>query len=165
MRKTIIRVLKIIGYSIAALACIFVTFIIIGRIITFVHRNDWKERTTPLPQSTVHMLCANFDLDETNKLCNGREVIYGPDFYKIIVESFRPYEWKGSKEDAASYDEVERKIGQFKYDCESVVTEGDGFSYFVCYYDLRGDREFIIGNFFSYPDNLVYRINFPWGED
>ncbi len=128
-------------------------------------RDDWKQRTTPLPQEKIAVLCKNFDLKQDHKLCTGKKDVYGPDFYDIIRDTFRPYEEYKVKEKAATYDEIEEKIGAFKYKCFPVVHQADGFTYFNCDYDLRGDREFIIGIFYTYPDNVVYSIYTPMGYD
>jgi len=127
---------------------------------------DWKSKTTPLPPEKIAILCENFDLPQDFRLCSGKKEIYGPDFYEIIRDTFRPYEeYNIDSSEAATYDEVEEKLGTFKYDCLPVVQQADGFTYFRCAYDLRGDGEFIIGIIFTYPDNAVFRINTPMGYD
>jgi len=127
--------------------------------------DDWKQRTTPLPSETVTTLCENFDLD-ADSLCDGKKAVYGPDFYRVIRDAFRPYEAYGiASSEAATYAEVEDRIGIFRYECEPIVTTGDGFTFFSCDYDLRGDREFIIGIMYTYPENAVFRINTPMGFD
>jgi hypothetical protein len=130
------------------------------------HRIDWKQRTTPLPSETVAQLCANFGLEKDASLCKGKRDVYGPDFYEIIRDTFRPYEaYEIPSSEAATYEDVEETIGIFKYECDDVATTGDGFSFYSCRYDLRGDREFIIGIIYTSPDNAVFRINTPMGFD
>lgn len=127
---------------------------------------DWKSKTSPLPHETITILCSSFDLEKDHPLCAGEEEVYGPDFNNIIWDAFRPYEaFETESSEAATYDEVEEKIGIFKYQCEPVVQEGDGFTYFICNYDLRGDREFPIAIMFTYPDNAVFRIMINMGYD
>lgn len=122
-------------------------------------RDEWKKRTTPLPVETIKLLCNSFGLSLQNSLCNGRREVYGLDFMNIIRDTFRPYEAYGiPRSEAATYKEVEQKIGRFKYECEPVVHQADGFSYFRCFYDLRGDRAFIMTIFYSYPEEAVVRI-------
>jgi len=136
--------------------------------LEFIRYGDqWKERTTPLPHATIDTLCASFNLEKSHPLCNdSKGDIYGPDFYEIIRDTFRPYEaYEIPSSESATYEEVEEKIGMFKYECRDVITNGDGFSYFRCWYDLRGDREFIIGIMYTYPDKAVFRINTPMGFD
>jgi hypothetical protein len=134
--------------------------------LRFVTYGDWKERTTPLPSETVAQLCASFYLEKDSSLCNGRRDVYGPDFYDIIRDTFRPYEeYEIPSSEAAIYDDVEEKLAGFKYECDPVVEQADEFSYFVCRYDLRGDREFIIGIIYTHPDNAVFRIMTPMGFD
>lgn len=158
---------RIAVIAVVILTIIFLLACIVG--ITL-DRNKWKKRTTPLPSDTVVILCTNFKLEEDHRLCSGKRDIYGPDFYKIIRETFRPYEEYNidkniDTNEAATYDEVENVIGMFKYECESVVYQADGFNSYVCRYDLRGDGEFTIGILFTYPDNVVYGIYTPMGYD
>ena len=136
------------------------------RLMLAIRSDSWKKRTTPLPKDTINLLCANFQLEKDYSLCNEKKDIYGPDFYDILRDTFRPYEEYGiPSSEAATYEDVEEKIGIFMYECDPVVTTGEGFSYFRCRYDFRGDREFIIGIMFTYPDNAVFRINTPMGFD
>jgi len=162
MRKTLISVLAV-AFLLAALLIPISSHIYINY---FKHEEDWKLRTSPLPQETIDTLCSNFNLESNNSLCIQAYAVYGPDFYEIIRDTFRPYEaYRISNTEAATYEQVEEKIGKFKVECESVVHQADGFSYFNCIYDLRGDREFIIGIMYSYPDDAVFRINTPMGFD
>jgi hypothetical protein len=129
-------------------------------------RDVWKQRTTPLPQESITILCGNFDMKQDHQLCSGKKDVYGPDFYDIIRNTFRPYEaYNIDSSEAATYDEVEEKIGIFEYGCFPVVHQTDGFSYFECVYDLRGDEEFFIDIIYTYPENAVVRINTPLGND
>jgi hypothetical protein len=146
-------------------ACVVLLVFTCGLVLTL-RSDDWKKRTTPLSPATVETLCTNFGLTKDHSLCNGRKEGYGPDYYDLIRDTFRPYEeYHIASSEAATYDEVKRKIGMFEYDCESVATTGDGFSFFICDDDLRGDREFIIGIMYTYPDNAVFRIMTPMGYD
>jgi|WetSurSiteA1Bulk_404760.scaffolds.fasta_scaffold24138_2 hypothetical protein len=144
---------------------IFNIFIIILNINTYLHRNDWKERTTPLPVTTIRNLCINFNIENDNPLCDGKKNIYNRDFFETIIDSLRPYWHKQDKVGTATFVVVEEKLGEYKIECESIITEGDGFSYYTCSYDLRGDGSYILYIWFTYPDNFVYRINTPMGED
>jgi hypothetical protein len=128
-------------------------------------RDDWKKRTTPLLPETVEALCVDFELEKDHRLCAGKRDVFGTDFYKIIRDTFRPNEYETGNSEASTYEEVEKKIGNFKYECDDVATTGDGFSFFSCRYDLRGDREFIIGIMYTYPEMAVFRINTPMGYD
>jgi len=146
-------------------ACIVLLIFTCGLILTL-RSDDWKKRTTPLPYETVTALCAKLGLAKDHSLCNGRKEVYAPDFHDILRDTFRPYEaYEIDSSEAATYEEVEKKIGVFKYECDDVATTGDGFSFYSCRYDLRGDREFIIGIMYTYPDNTVFRINTPMGYD
>lgn len=127
--------------------------------------DDWKQRTTPLPLESVKVLCENFNI-EKNSLCTGKKAVYGPDFYDVIRDTFRPYQqYEINSSEATTYEEVEKKIGIFRYECEPIVTTGDGFTFFSCSYDLRGDRKFVIEIMYTYPDNAAFRMNAPMGYD
>jgi hypothetical protein len=157
--KNLEKILLLLGF------CLLLLILGCGLLIDL-RSDDWKKRTTPLPMDIIMTLCFNFDLDKSHPLCSGKKDVYGPDFYDILRDTFRPYEeYEIPSSESATYEEVEEKIGMFKYECRDVITNGDGFSYFRCWYDLRGDREFIIGIIYSYPDNAVFRINTPMGYD
>ena len=82
-----------------------------------------------------------------------------PDFVSIIKDTFRPYEEYGTQiSEAATYDDVEKKIGKFRYECEPAETTGAGLTFFSCSYDLRGDREFVMTFLYTYPEKAVKRI-------
>ena len=153
----------LIGISIFSIPLLF--FLTIESIVDYYHRNDWKEITTPLPTSTTQLLCDKFDLSLDDKLCNGKSEIYGPDFYDTIKMAFKPFEDKESKNEAATYSEVENKIGKFRYMCEPSITDSTNFSYYRCFYDLCGDKKYVIVIMFTYPDDLVYRISTPMEND
>jgi hypothetical protein len=155
------KVIKVFLLCIGIPILLFAIFIIVGNIDTYIHRNDWKARTSPLDAGSVAQLCSDLGLSAQDDLCNGSAPVYGPDFYHDINNVFRPYKEFGEKDQAATYAEVKAVLGPYKTDCEDVVTNGDGFTYFECNYDIRGDGEFTIGISFTYPDNLVYRIMTP----
>lgn len=145
-----IRTAAIVGLAILAFIIVILNF---GS-----NRNNWKEKTTPLSVETIKILCQNFDIG-TSPLCNRKSDVYGPDFYRTITDAFRPSdEYNINDGEPATYKEVEERIGAFRYGCEPVATTGDGFSYFTCFYDLRGDRFWIIAIFFTYPEESVFRI-------
>jgi hypothetical protein len=58
----------------------------------YLHRDNWKVKTTPVAKETVNILCKNFELEKEHPLCNGKKGVYGPDFIDIIRDTFRPYE-------------------------------------------------------------------------
>ncbi len=132
----------------------------------------WKTQTSPLTEEQVSLLCANFGLEKDIR-CNGQQV-YGPDFYDDIVETFHPEEefrTYGFGPKPSTYDDVESKLGLFKVSCGEVITGSDmtlfggEFQYFKCQYDLRGDGVNILGITFRYPNETVWNITRPVGED
>jgi hypothetical protein len=124
------------------------------------HRDDWKTKTSPLPKQTISLLCERFGLSSQDRLCKDNRDVYGTDFFPVIRSTFQSelVPDTGSNK-AASFDAVEQKLGTFRYECEPTVHQADGYSYFVCYYDLRGDRAFVVAIVYSYPEKKVLRIN------
>jgi hypothetical protein len=160
------RKMKIIKRILITVGVLVIVSIFACLLAVALRQDDWKERTTPLPSHTIAILCANFQLEKDHQLCDGKKEVYGPDFYDIVRDTFRPYEeYEIASSEAATYDEVEKKLGNFKYECEPIVYQADGFNYFRCFYDFHGDREFIVVIFFTYPDMSVIRISTPMGYD
>jgi hypothetical protein len=152
MRKKILITVRII----VAIPVLVLLVLYINRAL---HQDDWKERTTPLPEETRDLLCSRFELSPDDPLCNGKKDVYAPDFVRIIKDTSRPYEeYRIQSSEAATYDDVEEKIGKFKYECEPDVHQADGLTYFICSYDLRGDREFVMAFLYTYPEKAVMRI-------
>jgi|GEM_PF-2049953 len=160
MNKKHLAYVILIPFGVIILLCMIL------QIHVYSHRDDYKERTTPLPKETIETLCANFEINKDDRLCNGKKEISAPDFYNTIRDTFRPYEaYNIPSSEAATYEEVQQKIGDFQYECESVVYQADGFTYFICSYDLRGDRALRVAIMFTYPENAVFRIMTPIGDD
>jgi len=135
-------------------------------IVSIRDREYFISRTTPLPQDAIETLCNSFNLTKDNSLCNDTKEVYAFDFYDAIRDDFKPYEaYEIDLRESATYQEVEKKIGVFKYECEPPIHQADGFSYFGCNYDFRGDREFIMHIMYSLPEEDVFRINTPMGLD
>jgi hypothetical protein len=159
MRRAIRAILIVVCAIVATPLLIRAYFILKGP------DDSWKQRTTALPSETVKLLCQEFKLSAAS-LCSGTQAVYGPDFYNAIRNTFRPYEEYGILGSAAaSYDEVEQKLGVFRYACDAVVHATNAPAYFLCYYDLRGDRVFTIAIMFTDPDKRVWRIHSPLGLD
>jgi hypothetical protein len=133
-------------------------------------RNEWKKKSTPLPQDRVDILCTNFGLTTSHKLCDGIGYVYGPDFFDLIRKNFNPKypqsPFSKSNKVPATYEQVENKIGVFKTDCESMVWyEYEQTYYYFCTYDLRGDGKYLITIGFDYPGNKVDKIIAPKGKE
>jgi hypothetical protein len=113
---------------------------------------NWKEKTTPLDPAVVKDLCATFSLPSEDPKCKPNSVVYAPDFFGVVRETFAPSDgvW-------ATYDQVQEKIGKYQYHYELPITTGDGFTYFVVGYDLQGDRVYPIAMFF-YEDGRLWRL-------
>jgi hypothetical protein len=155
--KTIMKLKEMVIISI--LVTIAVLLCSIPFLIQAAHQDDWKKRTTPLPQETKDLLCSSFELSPESALCGPYKDTYALDFVSIMEDKFRPYEtYKTKSSEAATYEEVEKIIGTFKYQCEPVVHQADGLIFCSCSYDLRGDRKFVVTILYTYPERAVMRI-------
>jgi hypothetical protein len=150
---------KIVIVTIAAIVGLFlllISFIAVrGVLIGFwdvPEKLNWKEKTTPLDPTIVRDLCMAFSLRLDDTRCQPDSIVYAPEFFDVIRETFAP-----STGTWATYDKVEGKIGKYQYKLEPPVTQADGTTYFVAKYDLRGDQVFPIGMFFDGNGNL-FRI-------
>ncbi|MFZ5911481.1 MAG: hypothetical protein ACOYYU_15825 [Chloroflexota bacterium] len=123
-------------------------------------RSNWEKTTTPLPHERIDILCKNFGLDKSHELCNGKRDVYGPDFYDLIQDTFKPELTYRAADDApATYEQVEKMIGIFKTECEPIAWLAyEQTYYYRCDYDLRGDGEYVISIGYDYPENTVYKI-------
>lgn len=123
-------------------------------------REGWKKTTTPLPQNRVSTLCKNFGLEISHEFCDGDGDVYGPEFYDLIIDTFKPkLTYRGANDVSSTYQQVEKLIGEFRIGCEpNVWDEYDQKYYYQCDYDLRGDGKYLIHITYEYPENSVYDI-------
>lgn len=128
-------------------------------------RDSWKTITSPLLPDQIMVLCRNFNLSK-EVVCNKKDV-YGPEFYPYIIDAFHPSEFAKSWDTTppATYDEVEKKLGQFKTTCYPGVTGSSTFQLLICDYDLRGDGAYTLGIYFEEPERTVFRIVGPLNDD
>lgn len=106
----------------------------------------------PLKSEVVQDICLRFDLPSNDSRCQFDAVVYSDDFNNTISDAL-----KTTNSRQLTFDQVEEKLGRYRYECEPKVTQADGTQSFRCYYDLQGDKIFRIGiSFFS--DGRVWRI-------
>ncbi len=135
------------------------------------NQEKWRNRTSPLSIEQRDLLCKNFDLSK-DTICT-KEDVYGPDFYSHIITAFHPIERfspYGIGPEAATYEEVEEKLGIFKIGCGANVPESspvrpEGYHVYDCQYDLRGDRANILTIYFIAEEDKVINIVAPLGND
>ncbi len=136
-------------------------------ILLFIHscsyRKSWEKKTSPLPQSTTSMLCKKLLLDNSNALCNDSKDVYALDFDEAVRQRF-PLDLENTSELPKNkatiiYEEVSNVIGEFEVECQEVVhLSASGYSYFRCFYDLRGDGYWIMTFYFYYPEETLFSI-------
>jgi hypothetical protein len=141
------------------LAAILTVMLIIGGCFWYfvwpgyLYEVRWRDRTNPLRSDVIFDLCTSFSLTEDNRLCRPSEVVYGPDFFPIIKNTFLP---EGSSR-IATYEEVEKRLGNYLVKCGSNIRQADGDEYFICEYDLQGDGVFPITIVYS-KSGLVLKL-------
>lgn len=150
-RVVIIIVVTIMGVLLLFIGLIAARGVLVG-FWDIPAKLNWKEKTTPLDPNVVRDLCVAFSLSSNDKRCQPDSVVYAPEFFDVVRETFAP-----SNDTWATYEEVQEKIGKYRYRFEPLVTQSDGITYFVAGYDLRGDRVYPIGMFF-YDDGRLFRI-------
>jgi hypothetical protein len=147
---------KIIILSAAAIA---VALCVSPYMYSFIHRDDWKQNTSPLPKGTISTLCKSLLLNEANTLCNGSKTVYAADFNAALRARFPlkdPMETP-KNEALVTSQEVDKAIGQFKIECQDIVHESN-YSYYRCFYDFRGDGFWKDVFYFYFPEQTLFSI-------
>ena len=113
----------------------------------------WREHTIPLSEKVVDDLCTEFELDPEDDRCDhSGDEVYGPDFYSLLYETFTP-----KNANWATREEVDERIGDYRYDCDIPSIDGEGREFISCDYDFAGDRAFKFEIWF-FSDGEVKRI-------
>jgi len=135
------------------------SFCISPFVYSYLHKDDWKKDTTPLPEETIATLCMNLSLSTDHPLCNGSDDVYAADFSRVLREHFPLADAMETPKDQATitYQEVKNVIGEFEWECQEVVDESD-ISFFRCLYDFRGDRFWVDAFYFYYPEETLFSI-------
>lgn len=132
--------------------------LIAGRYVALSLPEDksWKTETSPLLADVVNDLCSKLFLPR-DPICSGNSDVYAQDFYSAISRNF-------DKEDT-TYQYVQQSLGKYQIELEPIEYSNNGYTYFVSYYDLRGDGYSKIVFFFygNYEDNHLMRIHFHSG--
>ncbi len=156
MSKTLSNLLKITAISLvigmSLLLCrLLVTTILYG-FYGYSDAAHWREKTSPLDQDVTKDICRKFALSADDPRCQPGAQVYAPDFFGDITRALRPHD-----EEWATYNDVQEKLGTYQFAYEPPVTTGNGLTYFVARYDLKGDRVYPIVIFF-YADGRLWRI-------
>ena len=117
---------------------------------------DLSKYTTSLDSETIQDICTNFEIED-DRLCMQDRPVYAPDFFPIILSTF--------ERGVSTRDDVKAKLGRYEYGCELPTYEPSSeLIYYVCSYDLNGDRVFPVVIF--YLDNdVVWRMTGTIGDD
>ncbi|WP_423222634.1 hypothetical protein [Candidatus Amarolinea aalborgensis] len=124
--------------------------------IARLRKPDLSKYTTPLDSDTIQDICTAFELRD-NRLCTQDGPVYAPDFFPIILSTF--------ERGVSTRDDVKAKLGRYEYGCElPTYVPSLELTYYVCSYDLNGDRVFPVVIF--YLDNdIVWRMTGTIGDD
>jgi len=135
---------------------------------SYLHKDDWKKATSPLPKETISTLCKNFKLDNEHPLCDGAKDVYASDFNDVLRKYFplKDVHRTPKNEATITYQEVDAVLGEFKWECQDVEHFPEsGYSSYRCFYDLRGDRYYRYVFYFYYPEETLYSIRSGSSED
>lgn len=146
----ITAILLVIGASL--LLCRLIGTTALYGLYEYRDATHWREKTSPLDQSVINDICLKFAIPSDDVRCQPNAQVYAPDFFGVITRDFQQHDT-----DWATYEEVQKRIGKYQFAYEPPVTTGDGLTYFVARYDLKGDRVYPIVMFF-YSDGKLWRI-------
>ena len=120
----------------------------------FLYRRNWEKETSPLPTETIEKLCKSLSLDESEFVCDPSDKTYAYDFSQVLREYFLP------KDSATiTFQQVESVMSDYQIDCQDVVDlPANGYSYFRCFYDMRGDGYWLDTFYFYYPEETLFSI-------
>lgn len=118
--------------------------------------NNWQDETAPLSPDVVLDLCKNFYISHNDLLCNGKEDVFGPDFFPTIKAYFQS--------DDMTYKDVQRKLENYQSRLEPTIKLGNGDEYFVSWYDFKGDNVTAIVFFFN-GDGSIMKVKYHMGEE
>ena len=139
-------------FALVVIACLPIAYGILYTYLDSSQRGNWRDNTSPLDSRVVDDICSQFDISSSDWRCGPNAIVYAPDFFRTIGQYL-----KESDTGMLTFDDVEGKLGKYKYHCEPTITESDGKRYFVCRYDLNGDRIYPIVIFF-YDDGRIMRV-------
>ena len=153
--RRLLYLIAFLGVSVYIL-CFVTSFV-----TSYVRKDDWRQKTSPLPKATVIDLCEKLILASSDSLCDGSHDVYAPDFSRAIDDRFPldgPMETPKSKA-TISYDDIQNVLGEYKQRCEDVVhLSVSNYSYFRCFYDLRGDGYWIAAFYFYSSEKTLFSI-------
>ena len=118
---------------------------------------NWRENTAPISPEIASDLCEKFEINSDDQICKPNAIVYGPDFYPYIINSFCP-----EKDRCVSLAEVEEKIGKYKYseDAQDALMPNESNRY---WYDFQSDHMYpLIISFFK--DGTIEEIQYQFGN-
>ena len=127
----------------------------------FLYRRNWEKETSPLPRETIDKLCKSLSLDDNDSVCNPSKKIYAYDFSQVLREYFPLEDPMETPKNSATitFQQVENIIGDYQIECQDVVDlPANGYSYFRCFYDLRGDSYWVETFYFYSPEETLFSI-------
>jgi hypothetical protein len=80
----------VLFYAILAVFLLCISGVFYSQLHRYIHWDDWKAKTTPLPKETIDILCNNFELEKEHPVCNGKKDVYGPHLSISLETLFGP---------------------------------------------------------------------------
>ncbi|MBT3337489.1 MAG: hypothetical protein HN855_05550 [Anaerolineae bacterium] len=124
-----------------------------------VELHGWDEAPLkPLDVDTQKDLCARFSIAPEDPLCDYENIVYEPDFFPVINDTFKPKDG-----DWATYDEVQQYLEPYRTSCIIWNPEREGWPEAVtrCRYCLRGNvKSFAVFEiYFDASDESLFKIS------
>jgi len=157
VRATAIVLLVATASLVAVVVC-FVALDVGLAVVRHASAPGIHEVTTPLSPLVIQDVCQRLALPDGHHLCGAGAIVYAPDFFATIKAAFVP--------GVTSYDEIEARLGPYRYHCEAPVeVRSLGLTVFTCHYDFNGDRAFPFA--FCFTDDGVLYATYadPYGGD
>ncbi len=152
MRREVRLAVVTVTIVASAMVLVVLALLALDRVVPQPRVPEPSEITTPLDPSVVRDVCSSLGLGDDCPQCRPGAVVYAPDFFPAIRRAFR--------EGRATWQEVDSRLGAYRYDCEDPVEVRRLRATLIrCKYDLRGDHVYPFA--FTFTDSgVLYAITF-----
>lgn len=107
------------------------------------YRDDYKQHTTPLPESVIEDICVKLRIKDSSEQCQSNIVVYAPELFDEVKFYFGNLAHQNR-----TFVIVQERLGTYLDYCEEPYPDGS----YVCHYDLRGDNVYPVFFYFDKED-------------
>lgn len=155
--RIIKKTLKILAIGLFLYGLFFVCWLTIASLLlgyfSITEASFYRNQATPLSYEVIDDLCTKFSLSSSDSRCQHAENIYTPDFSDVLRAALSAPDM--------TFERVEEQLGLYRFEeCSPLAVTSEHQEYFVCKYDLSGDRIYIIVvYFYSNGDIMEFLFN------